>query len=71
VPYDLVAAVGPEAAALVWETGIPGKKIYAALLDPDSGFPHTAMMPAAFPCASLWQSSLAPLADAPFLPFRK
>jgi putative ABC transport system substrate-binding protein len=34
--YDLVAAVGPEAADLVWETGIPGKKIYAAVLDPDA-----------------------------------
>ena len=34
--YDLVAAVGPEAATLVWETGIPGKKMYAALLDPDT-----------------------------------
>lgn len=34
--YDLVAAVGPEAASLVWETGIPGKKIYAAVLDPDA-----------------------------------
>ncbi|MFN2357740.1 MAG: ABC transporter substrate-binding protein [Desulfotignum sp.] len=37
--YDLVAAVGPEAASLVWETGIPGKKIYAAVLDPDA-VPH-------------------------------
>jgi len=34
--YDLVAAVGPEAASLIWETGIPGKKIYAAVLDPDA-----------------------------------
>ncbi|HKK98627.1 MAG TPA: ABC transporter substrate binding protein [Desulfotignum sp.] len=34
--YDLVAAVGPEAAALIWQAGIPGKKIYAALLDPDA-----------------------------------
>lgn len=34
--YDLVAAVGPEAAALVWKTGIPGKKMYVALLDPDT-----------------------------------
>ncbi|MFO7912235.1 MAG: ABC transporter substrate binding protein [Desulfotignum sp.] len=37
--YDLVTAVGPEAASLVWKTGIPGKKIYAALLDPDA-VPH-------------------------------
>ncbi|MEE4362566.1 MAG: ABC transporter substrate binding protein [Desulfotignum sp.] len=34
--YDLVAAVGPEAAALIWQSGIPGKKIYAAVLDPDA-----------------------------------
>jgi putative tryptophan/tyrosine transport system substrate-binding protein len=34
--YDLAAAVGPEAAALVWETGFSGKKMYAALLDPDA-----------------------------------
>jgi putative tryptophan/tyrosine transport system substrate-binding protein len=34
--YDLVAAVGPEAASLVWEPDIPGRKIYAALLDPDT-----------------------------------
>jgi putative ABC transport system substrate-binding protein len=32
--YDLVAAIGPEAASLVWHTDIPGKKIYAAVLDP-------------------------------------
>ena len=37
--YDLVAAVGPEAAALVWQAGISGKKIYAAVLDPDA-VPH-------------------------------
>ena len=42
--YDLVAAVGPEAAGLVWEPGIPGRKIYAALLDPDTvtGLPKDA-----------------------------
>jgi len=42
--YDLVAAVGPEAAGLVWEPGIPGGKIYAALLDPDTvpGLPKDA-----------------------------
>lgn len=42
--YDLVAAVGPEAAGLVWEPGIPGRKIYAALLDPDAvpGLPEDA-----------------------------
>ncbi len=42
--YDLVAAVGPEAASLVWKTGIPGKKIYAAVLDPDAvpHIPHNA-----------------------------
>jgi putative tryptophan/tyrosine transport system substrate-binding protein len=34
--YNLVAAVGPEAASLVWEPGIPGRKVYAALLDPDT-----------------------------------
>ncbi len=34
--YDLVAAVGPEAAALIWQAGISGKKIYAAVLDPDA-----------------------------------
>lgn len=32
--YNLAAAVGPEAAALIWETGFSGKKMYAALLDP-------------------------------------
>ena len=31
--YNLSAAVGPEAAALIWETGFSGKKMYAALLD--------------------------------------
>ena len=36
--YDLVAAVGPEAAALIWQSGIPGKKVYAAVLDPDAVF---------------------------------
>jgi len=35
--YDMVAAVGPEAAALIWRTDISaGKKMYAALLDPDA-----------------------------------
>ena len=37
--YDLVAAVGPEAASLVWKTGISGKKIYAAVLDPGAVSP--------------------------------
>ena len=42
--YNLAAAVGPEAAALIWETGFSGKKIYAALLDPDTvpGLPKDA-----------------------------
>ena len=34
--YDLVAAVGPEAASLIWQADIPGKKIYAAVLDPEA-----------------------------------
>lgn len=34
--YDLAAAVGPEAATLVWDIGFTGKKMYAALLDPDA-----------------------------------
>lgn len=34
--YDLVAAVGPEAASLIWQADIPVKKIYAAVLDPDA-----------------------------------
>jgi len=34
--YDLVAAVGPEAASLIWQADIPGNKIYAAVLDPDA-----------------------------------
>ncbi len=34
--YDLVAAVGPEAASLIWQASISGKKIYAAVLDPDA-----------------------------------
>ncbi len=37
--YDMVAAVGPEAAALIWGAGISGVKIYVALLDPDT-VPH-------------------------------
>ena len=32
--YDLVTAVGPEAAALVWSVDTPFKKLYAAILDP-------------------------------------
>ena len=32
--YDLVTAVGPEAAALVWAVDIPFKKLYTATLDP-------------------------------------
>lgn len=34
--YDMIAAVGPEAAALIWDSNISGKKMYAALLDPDA-----------------------------------
>lgn len=37
--YDIVAAVGPEAAAMIWGAGISGGKIYVALLDPDT-IPH-------------------------------
>ena len=37
--YALVAAVGPEAASLVWKAGIKSKKIYTAVLDP-SAVPH-------------------------------
>ena len=42
--YDLVCAVGQEAAALVWQSGLPGKKMYAAVLDPESvpGLPEDA-----------------------------
>jgi putative ABC transport system substrate-binding protein len=42
--YGLAAAVGPEAAALVWGIGFTGKKMYAALLDPDAvaQMPETA-----------------------------
>jgi putative tryptophan/tyrosine transport system substrate-binding protein len=42
--YDLVCAVGPEAAAMVWDPGVPGKKMYAAVLDPESvpGLPADA-----------------------------
>lgn len=32
--YDLVTAIGPEAAVLVWGVEIPGKKLYAAVLNP-------------------------------------
>lgn len=32
--YELVTAVGPEAAALVWAVDTPFKKLYAAVLDP-------------------------------------
>lgn len=34
--YDLVCAVGQGSAALVWQSGVPGKKMYAAVLDPES-----------------------------------
>lgn len=34
--YDLVCAVGQESAALVWQPGVPGKKMYAAVLDPET-----------------------------------
>jgi len=35
-PYDLVAAIGPEAAVFVWENNLPSKKMYVAVLDPES-----------------------------------
>jgi len=34
--YDLVTAIGPEAAVFVWGNKIPSKKLYAAVLDPES-----------------------------------
>ena len=34
--YDLVTAVGPEAADLVWVVDSPFKKLYAAILDPQA-----------------------------------
>ncbi len=33
--YDLIMAIGPEAAVLVWKI-IPSKKLYVAVLDPES-----------------------------------
>jgi len=35
-PYDLVTAIGPEAAVFVWDHKIPSKKTYVAVLDPES-----------------------------------
>jgi putative tryptophan/tyrosine transport system substrate-binding protein len=42
--YDLICAVGQEAAGLVWEPGVPGKKMVAAVLDLESvpGLPTDA-----------------------------
>jgi ABC-type uncharacterized transport system substrate-binding protein len=34
--YDLVTAVGPEAAVLVWGVQLPFKRLYTAVLDPGS-----------------------------------
>lgn len=34
--YDLICAVGQEASTLVWGAGVPGKKMYVAVLDPES-----------------------------------